>query len=155
MLTRFGDFDPTFTVFDHLRRRMDRLWEDFDAEWGGEPSFFGHTLGSFAWPRLNLTDAGATLVVTAEVPGLQEKDLEVTIHDKTLTLKGERTADVPKGYTVHRRERQSVKFARSLSLPVAVNAEKTNASLKDGVLTITLTKAPEAQPRQIAVKSAS
>jgi len=103
----------------------------------------------------NVLDAGANLVVTADVPGLGDKDLEVTFHDNVLTVSGERKAPAPEGYAVHRRERPELQFARSVALPVKIDVEKTSATVKDGVLTITLAKAPEVRPRQIAVRASS
>ena len=146
MLTRFDDFT---TFADELRRRMDRIWDDFDADYVADWA----PLSAASWPHLSVFDAGATLVVKADVPGLNEKDLRVELVDGTLTLTGERKAEAPKGYTVHRQERGPLTFSRSLSLPVRVDSEKTTASVKDGVLTITLTKAAEAQPRQITVRA--
>lgn len=138
----WSDFDRTFAALDELRRRLET------------PLFrpFGYV--EDGWPRVSLDDTGAALVVTAEVPGLTDKDLDIQLDKGTLTLRGERKLTAPEGYAVHRRERSSVSFARSLALPARVDAEKTTASVKDGVLTITLAKAAEDQPRQIAVKTA-
>jgi HSP20 family protein len=150
MLTRFGDFESP--LFDELRRRMDRLWEDFDsahsvASWPAIP------IASSAWPLVNLYDAGANLVVTADVPGANEKNLQINVGNDILSISGERKVDSHEGYSVHRQERGAVRFARSFTLPSKVEAERTTATVKDGVLTITLPKAAEAQPRQIAVRS--
>jgi HSP20 family protein len=152
MLSRLTDFDRTFDVLDELRRQMDRVWNDYDGTWGVTPSAT-QTLSSASWPRFNVLDAGANLVVTAEVPGLTEKDLEVSLEDGVLTIGGERKSLQPEGYAVHRRERPAFRFGRSFALPVKVDAEKTAATVKDGILTITLAKAPEARPRQISVKA--
>jgi HSP20 family protein len=157
MLTRFSDIDRTFAVMDQLRRRMDRLFDEYepgrtraDARSGSGDE--AERLWARRWPRLSLHDTGESLVLKAEVPGLGDKDVQLSIHQDVLTLSGERKAEVPEGYYVHRQERAPVKFARSFTLPCKVDPEKSNATLKDGVLTVTLTKAPEAQPRQIAVK---
>jgi HSP20 family protein len=150
MLTQFGDFERPFTLFDELRRRMDRVWTDFDApafDW--EPRAFARA----TWPHVNVFDAGASLVVTADVPGMTEKDLTVSLDNGTLSLRGERKVDAPEGYSAHRQERGAWKFSRSLTLPSKVDPEKTTATVKEGVLTVTLAKAPEAQPRQIAVRA--
>ena len=156
MLTRFNDIDRTFTVMDQLRRRMDRLFEEYEPA----RSFDGRRaspeeaerLWSRRWPQLSLVDEGSHLKLKAEVPGLTDKDIQLSIHQDVLTLSGERKAEIPEGYFVHRQERAPVKFARSFALPCKVESEKSAATLKDGVLTVTLSKAPEAQPRQIAVK---
>jgi HSP20 family protein len=153
MLTRFSDIDRTFAVMDQLRRRMDRLFDEYEpgrarAGYGDE----AERLWARRWPRFTLNDTGGSLVLKAEVPGLGDKDVQLSIHQDVLTLSGERKSDVPEGYYVHRQERAPVKFARSITLPCKVDPEKSSATLKDGVLTVTLNKAPEAQPRQIAVK---
>lgn len=151
MLTKMTEFDRTFDVLDELRRQMDRVWSDYDGSWGVSRAPT-QSLSGAHWPRLNVLDAGGSVVVTADVPGMTEKDLDVAIEDNVLTLSGERKAAAPDGYTAHRRERPALRFARSIALPAKVDAEKTSANVKDGVLTITLAKAPEARPRQIAVR---
>ena len=104
-----------------------------------------------AWPRTNLVDAGATLLVTAEVPGLSEKDIHLTLNQDVLTLTGRRNVEAPEGYSAHRQERGSVNFSRSIALPSRVNADRTHAAVKNGILTVTLEKAPDSMPRQIAI----
>jgi HSP20 family protein len=155
MWTRFGDLDRDFTVFDELRRRIDHVWEDLDGGW--EPAL--HVLGTktraASWPRFQLQDGGSSFTLTADIPGLRDKDLDVTLNDNTLTVTGERKVEAPQGYGLHRQERIGTKFSRSFSLPSKVDGEKTTATVKDGVLTVTLAKALEAQPRQISVRSSS
>jgi HSP20 family protein len=149
MLTHFDDLDRTLATMNELRRRVERLYEemqpgptlDHDVErmWNGR------------FPRVSLHDAGTTLVLEADVPGLGEKDVQLTIHQEVLTLSGERKQDVPQGYYVHRQERAPVKFSRSFALPCKVDPDASTAALKSGVLTVTLAKAAEAKPRHIAV----
>lgn len=154
MFSRMNELDRTFDVLDELRRQMDRVWNDYDGSWGlrGAPT---QALSAATWPRFDVLDAGANLVITADVPGLTEKDLEVTFQDNVLAVSGERKTPAPEGYAVHRRERPALKFARSLPLPIKIDVEKTTATVKDGVLTITLAKAPDVRPRQIAVRASS
>ena len=158
MLTRwsdfeFGDLGRGFDTFDNLRRRMDRLFEEWDR--GIET---GHLGGDGArqrlvtWPAANLYDAGDAFVVQAMVPGVDRKDLEIHVDQDSFTVSGERKAEAPQGYAVHRRERSGLKFSRSFTLPSKLNPEHTEASLKNGVLTVRLGKAPEARPRKIDVK---
>ena len=143
----FGDFERTLEEFDALRREMNRLFSDEFP--------LGRALRSAAesWPRVALHDRGTELSVRAELPGVREKDLEVHVDRGVLTLKGKRTVEVPEGYSVHRQERGDVTFARALTLPCQVDAEKAVAKLKHGVLTLELPKAAEHQPRQIAVST--
>jgi HSP20 family protein len=143
MLTRWGDFDRSFVIMDEFRRRMDSLFEDLEG---------GETATTASWPRVNLFDQGANLVLVAELPGLRDKDVKLTIDHDVLTIEGERAAKAPEGYTVHRQERPSLRFSRALTLPAKVDSERTTASLQNGFLTITLPKAPEARPRTIAVR---
>ncbi|MGC4094165.1 MAG: Hsp20/alpha crystallin family protein [Polyangiaceae bacterium] len=127
---------------------MNRLFYDFengaadvDAERNGVA------------PRVSLEDGGATLLVRAEVPGLSDKDVELTLDAGTLTIKGQRREETPEGYSTHRKERSAFRFSRSFQLPTKVDPEKTEAVLKNGVLSVTLHKAQEARPRQISVRT--
>lgn len=155
MLSRFdlgwNELDDMFSAMHLLRGYMDRVFEDSPTGRGwtprGLPTFGG------TWPRANLSDNGSTLTVTAEVPGLGEKDVELSLNQDVLTLAGERKAAVPDGYLAHRQERPTVQFSRSFTLPCAVDPDRATASVKDGILTVTLEKAKEAQPRQISVKA--
>jgi len=152
MFSRFGDTNLDFTLLDEFRRRLDRVWEDMDSSWPTQAPN-GRTYSSSAWPRINLYDGGSNLVLKADVPGLSEKDVHVTLNESGLSISGERKLAPPEGYSAHRQERSSFGFSRSLTLPCKVNPEQTQASVKNGVLTVTLAKAPEAQPRQIAVQA--
>lgn len=153
MLTRFSDFNdwPSFGFADfgraqaphaQLRRELDRLFGDFERASTPGPAAVG------------FDDDGSNFVLRADVPGLAESDIQISVAGNTVTLKGERKLEVPEGHSVHRRERSAVRFAKSFELPARVDADKVTATLKHGVLTLTLPKAAEAQPRQIAVKAA-
>jgi HSP20 family protein len=155
MLTRWNtgwsDFDDMFAMMNQLRSYMDRVFEDTFGSRFAE----GRALPFYAgtWPRANLIDAGSNLIVTAEVPGLSEKDIKLTLNQEVLTISGERKVQAPEGYSAHRQERAAVSFSRSFALPCRVNADRSSASVKDGILTVTLEKAADAMPRQIAVKA--
>jgi HSP20 family protein len=84
---------------------------------------------------------------------VNEKDLQIAMNQGVLSIAGERKAEAPEGYVVHRRERGAMRFSRAFNLPVPVEVEKTSAIMQDGVLTITLPKSPEAQPRKIDISS--
>ena len=146
MLVRWGDFDRAFAGMDEVRRRMERFAEEHEGFARG-PQVNG------SQPRMNLWDRGAELVLEAEVPGMADKDLKLTLNQDVLTLEGQRGVEAPEGHSVHRRERPAVRFARSVALPVRVDPEKVNARVQDGMLTVTMTKAADAQPRQIQVKT--
>jgi HSP20 family protein len=143
MFGSYSDFGTTFAAMNQLRRQVERAFAEADAP---APRADG--------PRVSVYDGGAALVLMADVPGLAEKDLTITLHDDVLSVSGVRPVTTPQGYTVHRQERRTLRFQRTFALPVKVKAEEVSAAIKDGVLTITLPKAPEAQPRQIAVQVA-
>ncbi len=152
MLSRLSDYDRTFDLLDELRRQMDRVWTDFDDTWA-TPRPSTRALSAATWPRTTVADAGEEIVVTADVPGMTEKELTLTLHDGVLTLAGERRVAAPEGYVVHRQERLAARFSRSFALPAKVDPEKAAAAVKDGVLTVRIAKIAEAKPRQITVKA--
>jgi HSP20 family protein len=121
---------------------MDRLFGEYER--GNE--YRG------VFPYMHLSDTGAALVLRAELPGIKDSDLDLTVTEDTLTLRGERKEDVLEGYSVHRKERGALKFSRSFQLPVKVDSTKAEAKLENGILTLTLPKAAEAQPKRITVK---
>jgi HSP20 family protein len=152
MLTGWRDFDDTLRTLDLLHRRIDRaFFEDRGAQpW--DPSL-PRRRARAAWPALNVFENKEAFVVKADVPGLGETDVSVTVEDEILVVRGERKSNAPDGYKIHVRERAAVAFARKLPLPARVDIGAVSAVLKDGVLTITLPKSKEALPRQIAVKA--
>lgn len=156
MLTRWNtgwsELDEMFSTMNQLRTYMDRVFEDAYA--GRYAQGRGAALHAGAWPRTNLIDSGSRLMLTAEVPGLTEKDIQLTLNQDVLSISGERKVQPPEGYSIHRQERAAVKFSRSFALPCRVNPDTASASVKNGILTVTLEKAADAMPRQIAVKPA-
>lgn len=140
----WADFDRTFAWMEAFRRQMDRAVD---------PSLGLDLRSSRGFPSTNLYDAGSEFVIRAEVPGLAENDVKVTVNQDVLTISGERRNDAPEGYASHRRERIPVRFSRSFSFPSQVDMEKVKATVKSGVLTVQLGKVVEAQPRQIAIKA--
>jgi HSP20 family protein len=151
--TGWHEFDNVFSAFNDLKTRMDGL---FDDVFGG-PLQGGRALGAAyaGLPRANLMDNGDKLVLTAEVPGLSERDVKLTLNQEVLNISGQRKLEVPEGYSVHRRERTNMSFTRSFALPCRVNADRTSATVKDGILTVTLEKSADAMPRQITVSAAA
>ena len=146
MMVRWNEFEPSVSSLGALRRQMDRLFEDFDRQ-----GFYGNASNNSL--PVTFFDTGSALVMSADVPGLTEKDFSLSLAQNVLTVQGERRVRAPEGYATHRQERASVRFSRSFALPCRVDAERTTATLKDGVLTVTLPKTPEAQPRTIAVNA--
>lgn len=147
MFTRISDIDRMFGAMDLLRNKMDRIFNDFDRSWVYGPAV---ALTSNS-PKTNLLENGDTFEVQAEVPGIAKDDLNIKIQGNYLEISGKRTIDTPEDYKTHRRERSSKSFSRSFTLPDEVDSEKVEASLKDGILYLTLPKSETAKPKQIAV----
>jgi len=151
MLTGWIDFDDTLRTLDLLQRRIDRAFDGWaDPAWTRERP---RHRARAAWPPTNVFETKEAFVVKAEVPGLAQGDVSVSMEDDALVVRGERKGEVRDGYKVHLRERASIAFTRKLPLPGRVDAEGVTATLENGVLTITLPKAREALPRQISVKA--
>ncbi len=133
-------------AFERLRREMDGLLGR--AIQGETPSQGVH-------PAVDLYETSDDFVLTAELPGLALKDIELTIEANRLTLRGERKIAYPDdGKTsLHRRERQSGRFRRTVALPAMVDAEKVEASYRDGVLIVKLPKAGAYRSRRIEVRA--
>lgn len=129
---------PRFVRFTDLSDELNRLFE---------------TQASEAWsPALDVYEDKDNFVVQAELPGLKREDIDVSLHDGTLTLSGERKVETrPEGAEVYRAERCVGRFQRALGLPVAVATDKVKAAYTDGVLTVTLPKTEEAKPKRIDV----
>ncbi len=133
--------------WDPLRdfeREVDRLLRDVNI------TFQGVRFGP-RYPLVNLYECDDRFLLTAEIPGTQLEDLEVTVADGVLTLKGERQSRADNGEAFRRQERFQGPWQRSVQLPDRIKQEELQASLTDGVLTITLPKAKETQLRQIPV----
>lgn len=106
-----------------------------------------------AWrPRADLRETEAELVVSLELPGLDEKDIEVDLEDEVLTIRGERRGpESPGDGTWHRIETFRGRFERALRLPTAVETDAVRAVYRNGVLTVTLPKATEARVRHVPI----
>jgi len=142
------DWTSPFEEMERLRRQMELLSGGRAGErlWG--------TPAAGVFPLMNITEDKDNYYVRAELPGLSADDLELSVTGDTLSVSGERkipAEDEKAQY--HRRERDAGKFSRIVSLPAQLDTGKVEASCKDGVLTVTLPKAEEAKPRQIAVKA--
>lgn len=132
-----------------LRQEMDRLFDRFVMPRWEEMEAVGE------WsPKIDVTETKEAFVVKAEVPSVEQKDILVSLQEQVLTIKGERQQEKEeKDERYHRVERSYGSFARSMRLPVSVDGEKVTASFKDGLLTVTLPKAPGAKGTTIPVKA--
>jgi len=139
---------PTFGRLTDLRDEIDRLFEAPLAEWARSSQLLS------GWtPALDLHEDKDNLVVTAELPGMKKEDIDISLHDGCLSLSGERKSEQKfENAEVYRTERFFGRFQRTVTLPVAVAADKVTAQYKDGVLTITLPKTEESKPKHIDVK---
>lgn len=138
MTTRFA-----LSPFNMLNREIGRLLNEVAD---------GSTLMR-SFPAINVWEDGDRLIAEAEAPGARMDDLEVLVVGDELTIKGKFGGDVPADHQVLRQERFAGEFSRTLQLPVAIDADKVEATLKDGVLTLSLPKAANARVRKIEVKT--
>jgi HSP20 family protein len=145
---------PEWRPLESLRREMDRLFEDFDRGFwlspfrrsvlDVEPFWRGELKGAAA-PAVDIVEGENAYEVTAELPGMDEKDIEVKLAGGGLTIKGEKheeKEEKKKGYYLH--ERQFGSFERYFTVPDTVDTDKIQAHFKKGVLTVKLPKKPEA-----------
>lgn len=132
-----------------LRVEVDRLFNDFMGTLSQlpTPAFVSRR----GFPALNVWETADAVHVEAELPGMHVEELEIAVVGKDLTLKGERAADTIEGMTFHRRERSVENFTRRLTLPADVKSDAVEATLRDGVLHITLPKDQESRSRKIVI----
>lgn len=143
LVPRRSEMDP----FSQLERQINRVFSDFmtDWPWTAHMTLMDRRFGSFV-PDVDVTETDKEFRVTAELPGMDEKDLEVTYFDSGLTIKGEKRAEHEEQEgDSYRCERQFGAFERTIRLPLDINPDKATASFKKGVLSITLPKTEEAR----------
>ena len=128
-----------------LQREMNRVFDSFFRGSGAAAPVFAPLGWTAAWPHVEVSESEQEVKVVAELPGLEEKDLEVTLHDGVLTLSGEKKGE--SSGAVYS-ERWHGRFQRALQLGPDVDPDKVAASFRNGVLTITVAKRPEVQ-RQV------
>jgi HSP20 family protein len=138
--------------FMSLQREIDRLFDDFSS---GFPTF-SKGVGSELLLSMDVTETDKEIEITAELPGLEEKDVQINVADNVLTIRGEKKAEKEekdKNYQVL--ERSYGSFSRTLELPDGVNADAIKASIAKGVLKVTVPKPAPAQVKKVEVKSAA
>ena len=150
--------------FESLRREVDRLFQDFDQgflrppfrrSWFDLEPLWGRASRAEAEPAVDIIEKDNAYEITADLPGMDEKNIEVKLSNGGLMIRGEKQEErkeQKRDYYLH--ERSFGAFERSFSLPEGVDADKIEASFKKGVLTVTLPKRPEAikPEKQIPVK---
>ena len=139
-----------FREVSRLRREMDRLWEDYFG-----PGRRALQPLAEAWmPAIDVSESGDKVTVKAEVPGMDAKDIEISMVGDTLTIKGEKKFEKEeKDENYHMVERSYGSFVRTLRMPAPVDANKIEANYKNGVLTITCPKKEEVKPKAIEIKT--
>ncbi len=163
------EMEPSFTMpwrpLESLRQEIDRLFDDFGfgSRWpfgrslfAAEP-VFRRQLRWMTTPAVDVVESEKAFEISADLPGMDEKNIEVKVADGRLTIKGEKQEEKEekkKDYYLH--ERHFGSFQRSFEVPETVDPDKIEASFKKGVLTVTLPKKPEAQKpaKKIEVKAA-
>lgn len=135
-------WDP-FADYRSLQREMNRLFEGF-----------GTTESRAVYPAVNLWSDGDRAVVTAEVPGLDPAEIEVSVLRNQVTIQGERKAEKPDEKVVcHRAERGTGRFVRTVRLPFEVENDKVVAKYERGVLTLTLPRSEATKPKRVQIKA--
>jgi HSP20 family protein len=128
-----------------LRDEIEKMFHDFGA--GGE------TGEGFWTPSVDISEEPDKLIMAAELPGVDKKDVKISLHENVLTIEGQKSRQTEEQKDKYYRcERSYGRFSRSFTLPTHVVADKIDANYKDGILTVTLPKVEEAQPRQIQIK---
>lgn len=154
----------TWYPFDNLRREVDKLFEDFDGGFWRMPARrslfdfapFGRTQTGAGVPAVDIAEKEGAYEITAELPGIDEKNVEVSLANGGLTIKGEKKIEKEekkKDYFLS--ERRYGSFERYFTVPEGVDTDKISAEFKNGVLKVTLPKTAEAQKQEkkIAVKA--
>ncbi len=152
-LTRWQPITEVERWLDRMDRLFDRMLDRFFRDW--EREFWGLEPRWTTWaPAMDIAETADAYIVRAEVPGVKPEDLEVTVQDNLLTIRGKRERSTEqKGETYHLVERAYGEFTRSLLLPADVKTEAIEASYKNGVLEVRLPKSEESKPRRIEVKT--
>jgi HSP20 family protein len=149
-IVRFDPFRDMLTLQDRMNRLFDESFRAISKS-GGEEDW---TLGSWS-PAVDIYEQNGNIVLKAELPGVEPKDVDVRVENNVLTLRGERKLDNEvKRENYHRIERAYGSFSRSFTLPSVVDTEKIKAEYRDGVLRMTLPKRDEAKPKQITINVA-
>jgi HSP20 family protein len=135
--------------FERMRRDMDRLWDSF---FEGGLRKRGEEVGEW-FPALDVSETKNDIVVKTEVPGLDPKDIDISLSEGVLTIKGEKKQEKEeKEENYHLIERSYGTFTRTVRLPREVQSEKISASYKNGILRVTLPKSEEAKKKEIKIK---
>ena len=143
------DFTDYTDPFRRLRHEMQQVFSDFERSFDFE-TFDPQRVGL---PRMALFDEPDAYVLRAELPGMSDDKLQLSVDPQSVTVSGERADDTPEGYSALHKERVASSFVRRMALPTKIEPDQADARLENGVLTLRLPKSEEARPRQIAIRS--
>ena len=136
------------------RRSVGDFFDDFQTAWDEFTPSRWESRESMWHPRVDVNEKKDEFVVSAEVPGLTEKDIKITLKENHLTISGEKKVETElKDDEYHCCERRYGKFERSFILPTEVNVEKADAKVKDGILKIRLPKSEKVKAKEITIKA--
>lgn len=139
------ELEQLLSEMDALRQRIDELSDSL----GGDPAGATRGLQPSHYPDAKLRDVGDEIILTADVPGVWVDDLNLQVTPTAVTLSGSRQLRAPHGYTAHQQERRAFQFFRRFPLPAAVDPERADARVENGILTVHLPKVRDAAPRRI------
>jgi HSP20 family protein len=135
-------YHPLDALFDLQRALDSRL----DSDW-----LRGATAGTGAYPPINVFQQGDNLVAVLEVPGVDKADLDIQAKDNVIRISGKKNIAYPEGVSLHRRERLTGTFDRTLTVPMQINADGIKAEYRDGVLALYIPRAEADKPRTIQI----
>jgi HSP20 family protein len=137
-----GRYDPFEALFEFQRALESRL----ESDW-----LRGATAGTGAFPPINVFQQGDDLVAILELPGIDKGDLQLEAKNNTIRISGKKEIVYDEGTSVHRRERHSGTFDRTLTVPIQIDADRVKAEYRDGVLALFIPRAESDKPRSISI----
>ena len=137
-----GSYNALDALFDFQRALESRL----ESDW-----LRGATAGTGAFPPINVFQQGDNLVAIIELAGINKSDLEIQAKDSTIRISGKKNVAYPEKVSLHRRERLSGTFDRTLTVPIQIDAERIKAEYRDGVLALFIPRAESDKPRSIRI----
>ncbi|QJW94988.1 Hsp20/alpha crystallin family protein [Frigoriglobus tundricola] len=151
MTTELTPWAPGFGLMEPFRKEMEDVMERFFGHETGNG--FGKLVAARSWaPRIDVEETDKEILVKADLPGVDPRAVEIAVQNGVLTVRGERKEEKEeKGKNCHRTERFTGSFYRAVVLPPGADAEKVSATSANGVVTITVPKRAEAQPKKIVV----
>jgi HSP20 family protein len=144
MFTQLFRVPNPYDDLSRLQRQVDALFSDWIRPQRRVPG-----------PAFDVFDDGERYRLVADLPGMRAEDLAVEVTEDGISIRGARKVEAPEGFSVHRRERESLAVARSFTFPGKLDPAQVTATLQQGVLTITLGKRADAKPRSITVQGAT